>query len=409
MAHEPPEDAEPSEVLSGAHKLGPAIDRSLFAEVAQEDKLTSTAKQMREIAAFEPAFIFPMTSAADQLQSVVRNSIGEQMRQIEQAIRPLHAVQESIARLAECVAESPLRQFIEEQAERHRQMQELIGPTWSQTLIGTALAGTAHAALPLMQFGHEQMTRIQDAIRGHTAAIQHLSEAVSIVMSPLPDVTRFFADYPARVKENVVALAEAGWYLDPKMAAVDVMNFKEDLEQETAQEVSADLAEYFESSLDRIEATLCANHPTRAELIKDAISAHRQGKFSLSIPALFAQADGICFDLTGLCIFSGPGLGRLAKRLDPETLERAYLEPLLRAIPVKDSSKQRRAKVPQLNRHAVMHGESTDFPTRDNSLKAISFVNFVSHVAALAVSSLNAGARQISHESSAATHRNGNS
>jgi hypothetical protein len=405
MAHEPPDDAEPSDVLPEAYKLGYAVDRSFFAEVARDEKLTSAAKQMRAIAslsAFDPAFKFPMTSAADQLQSVVRNSIGEQMRQIEQAIQPLRSVQLSIGLLAQSAAESPLRQFLEEQAERHRRMQDLISPAWAQTLIGTALLGTSRAALPALAFDHEQLVRMQDAIRGPTAAIQQIGAAISNLFPQLPDVNRFFTEYPARVKENVVALAEAEWYLDPDMAVADIVNFKEDLENENAETVIADLAEYFSSALDRIEAALCLNHPTRAHLLKDAFFAHRQGMYSLSIPVLFAQADGICFDLTGYYIFSRKGLGRIAKRLDPSTLERAYLEPLLRDIPVNDSSNHRRVESRKLNRHAVMHGECTDFPSEVNSLKAISFINFVSHVAAMAMARIKEDSARVESDE---THR----
>lgn len=388
MAHEPPDNAAPSDASPDIDEPRRVIDRSLIADAARADVLSSATRQLRAatgLSALESVVKFPMISVMDQLQSVVRNSIGEQMRQIEQAIRPLQSVQQSIGALAQSVAESPLRQFLDEQAERHRRLQELISPAWDQTLIGTALLGTVRSALPALALEQEQLARMQDAIRGPAMAMQQIGAVISNLFPPLPDLGQFFTEYPARVKDNLVALAEAGWYLDSDMAVADIVNFKKDLENEAAEEVAADLFGYFSSAVDRIEATLCSNHPNRAHLLKEAFVAHRQGMYSLSIPALFAQADGICFDLTGHYIFSGRNIGRIAKRLNPATLERAYLEPLLRVIPVNDSSNQRRFVSQNLNRHAVMHGECTDFPSEANSLKAISFVNFVSHVAAAAM------------------------
>ncbi|RPE82060.1 hypothetical protein EDC50_1266 [Vulcaniibacterium tengchongense] len=326
-------------------------------------------------------------SIAEQWQNTVRNSLGEQMRQVELAIRPLNTIQDTIGQIARSAAESSITQFVDEHTKRHRQMMELLRPKWDQTLAGHALTESLRSIQSFQSLHEAEVLRTQQALRNQFKSIDSLLEPLRTKLPSFTEVSSYWRNYPARVKENLVALAAAGWYLDPEMAVSDIVHFKEDLENDSAEEVSDELAEHFRSSLERIEKTLCADHPLRAHLLKDAFAAHREGKYSLSIPALFAQADGICFDLTGHWIFTGNGVSRFAKRIDPETIERAYLEPLLRAIPIKESSQQRRAKVSQLNRHAVMHGESTDFPTEVNGLKAISFVNFVSHVLGVAVAS----------------------
>lgn len=355
--------------------------KSQFSATEQMRKIMggSTAEQMRKLIG---------GSAAEQMRKIMGGSLGEQIRQAQQALRPLNNLQDIIGQFARTAAESPMQRLLDEQASRHRQMTEALSPKWNQTLVGHALTESLSAIQSFRCIHQAELLRTQNAIRQQFSSVTILLETLRPKLPSAKEISDFWLRYPARVKENLVALAEAGWYLDPEMDLTDIVNFKEDLENGTVEEVNDELALHFLSSLDRIEEALCTDHPARAHLIKEAFAAHREGRYSLSIPALFAQADGICHDLTGYQIFTGNGIYRFAKRIDPETLERAYLEPLLRTIPITNSSRQRRTKIPQLNRHAVMHGESTDFSSKQNGLKAISFVNFVSHVLGMAVSSL---------------------
>ncbi len=324
-------------------------------------------------------------SAAEQIRNILDGSIAEQMQQAEQALNPLHSFQSSIGQMVRDAMQSPLQQFFEEQASRHRQMMELLQPRWDQTLVGNAFADSLRSIQSFQCVFQSEIIRNQQAIHQKFDSIRSQLETLRPQLPSFAEISDFWLKFPARVKENLVALATAGWYLDPEMDIHDIVNFKEGLENDTAEEVNAELVYHFRSSLDRIEEVLCEDHPMRARLIREAFAAHRDGKYSLSIPALFAQADGICFDMTGYQIFTGNGISRFAKRIDPKAIERAYLEPLLRSVPITESSRHRREKIPQLNRHAVMHGESTDFATEENGLKAISFINFVSHVLEMAV------------------------
>ena len=385
------DDDQPSPPPDKPRKL---VNRPALGDLAQVGAFDryknqfSAAEQMRKLmsrTATEQMRKAMGDSIAEQMQNIVRDSLGEQMQQIEQAIRPLNTIQDTIGRIARDAAGSPMRQLLDAQASRHRQMMEALRPRWDQTLAGSALTESLRSIRSFQSIHQAELLRTQNAIRHQFSSIGSLLEALRPKLPSFTETSNFWLRYPARVKENLVALAEAGWYLDPEMEMHEIVHFKEDLENGTVEEINDELALHFQSSLDRIEEALCADHPVRAHLIREAFTAHHEGKYSLSIPALFAQADGICYDLTGQQIFAGKGISRLAKRIDPETLERAYLEPLLRAIPITESSRQRRAKIPQLNRHAVMHGESTNFASPQNGLKAISFIHFVSHVLRMAV------------------------
>jgi hypothetical protein len=63
-----------------------------------------------------------------------------------------------------------------------------------------------------------------------------------------------------------------------------------------------------------------------------------------------------------------------------DTFTAALLSPLAAALPISASERERGDNFSVLNRHIVMHGESLDYGTRLNGLKAISLINYVSQV-----------------------------
>jgi hypothetical protein len=194
------------------------------------------------------------------------------------------------------------------------------------------------------------------------------------------ELAELFLRLPWRLRKNLLALARAGWFLDPEMPMPDVLHWDEELLTRTAEEVDAELAEYFDIALARIEETLTERHPYRATLITQAFAAHRAGWYSVSIPAFLIQAEGVCFDCTGRQLFNGSGPKTEAAKFDDDSIDRIYLDLLSGKLPLTEGTKVRSGKDwAGLSRHAVLHGESVDFGTKTNGLRAISFLNFVSH------------------------------
>ncbi len=62
------------------------------------------------------------------------------------------------------------------------------------------------------------------------------------------------------------------------------------------------------------------------------------------------------------------------------TLEAAFLSPFAETLPISASEDERDDRFSGLNRHMILHGESLDYGTRINSLKAISYINYVTQV-----------------------------
>ena len=119
-----------------------------------------------------------------------------------------------------------------------------------------------------------------------------------------------------------------------------------------------------------------------AHLMQAAFRAHRQKDYSLAIPVFLTQSEGLCTDITNKSLFRShkkkPGTADYVEKIATDALTSALLSPLSRIIPINASEEHRRgSKAP--NRHTVLHGESLDYGTKANSLRAISLLNFVGH------------------------------
>jgi hypothetical protein len=111
----------------------------------------------------------------------------------------------------------------------------------------------------------------------------------------------------------------------------------------------------------------------RMHILAMALGAHTEGKYELSIPVLVVQIEGIILEgsrfggwvvhssektkVEEACERDGSFVGRLAKNL----FVTAFFQQFTIGQPV----------VPNLSRHAILHGVDTDYPTPENSLKLI--------------------------------------
>lgn len=144
------------------------------------------------------------------------------------------------------------------------------------------------------------------------------------------------------------------------------------------------LEAHFSNRIDEIERTLATDYPHRARLLKQAFNAHRRGEFGLSIPAFFAQIDGIWNDIADESFFRRNGAkGRIEALLANRDVEEAVTilaEALEQCGGLKLHSDHAADRPHVLSRHAVMHGVSVYFDTKRNSLKCISWLALLASV-----------------------------
>jgi hypothetical protein len=193
-----------------------------------------------------------------------------------------------------------------------------------------------------------------------------------------------FEDLPKRTQDVLLQLGQLGWYVDPEMSLPVLWDLNEAIKNGDIQGAEAALVAYFEKRVTEIEQSVSAKFPHRGHLIRSAFEAHRREEFDLSVPVLFAQADGICKETIDHYLFTSqdkkPSTAIYVQQIAADTYSAALLSPLANTLPINVSEKQRPAGFSSLNRHMVLHGESLDYGNRTNSLKAISLINYVSYV-----------------------------
>jgi hypothetical protein len=75
-----------------------------------------------------------------------------------------------------------------------------------------------------------------------------------------------------------------------------------------------------------------------------------------------------------------PQVAAYVEQFFADAFKAALLSPLSKTLPIGASQGERSPDTELLNRHAVLHGESLNYGTRTNSLKAVSLINYVAHV-----------------------------
>lgn len=199
----------------------------------------------------------------------------------------------------------------------------------------------------------------------------------------LAQMGRSFQEMPPKLQAAVLTLGQHGWYLDMNMTLPVLWRLEKALLEGHQIDAEEILCRHFEGRLDDIEETLLVKLPTRAALLRSAFKAHREGEFNLSIPVLLAQSDGVCKDISNRYLFmkergtSRPQTAAYVEGFASKDFMAAALSPLTGPLPVSASERQREPNSQELNRHAVMHGESLTYGTQINGLKAISLLNYL--------------------------------
>lgn len=272
--------------------------------------------------------------------------VMEAQKAIEKALRPTIELQKAL--------KSPLDSFIEEQRKLQKAFESI--------------------KLPNYQLPNLSPFVIQ---------IEQYQKTLSDIISPaFEELQLSFRELPPKIQEALLLLAQHGWSLDLNMSLPNLLEIKEAISSGEIDEVEEALLEYFESQLEEIEKTINAQFPHRSHIISSAIKAHRNGEYYLSIPVLLAQTDGVCKEVIGQYLFikkdRKPQTAIYVEQVAADIYKAALLSPLAASTPISASEKERDEGFNLLNRHMVLHGESLDYGSRLNSLKAISLINYVS-------------------------------
>ncbi len=209
--------------------------------------------------------------------------------------------------------------------------------------------------------------------------------------------------YEARLKAypnlspRLEILAKKGWFISLFFGLSEFDQIAMAVGETDDRELEAMLSKTYRESIEDHAAAILDQFPEREFVIKPALDAHLRGEYALSVPVFFAQADGIASAVVGKHIFSdtkekgshisafaADEIAKLKEKDDDgssdlfRVIHLALWQPLTDHQPIAYNSTKREAEnYDGLNRHMVLHGESLDYATEENSLKAFSLLSYV--------------------------------
>ena len=208
-----------------------------------------------------------------------------------------------------------------------------------------------------------------------------LSSQLQEVVRPFRDIAEHMRRLPPAMREALMVLADRGWFLDPEWTIPELWPYRNALiySPEDGEQL---LANHYRARRRSIRESLCKSFAVRAPILASAFDADARADYIVSVPLFLIQADGICRERCKRQLFSlqpGKDLASYVAEIDADSITAAFLHPLAQGIPIKAKYTPGQA-FDGLNRHMVLHGDSVDYGTELNSLKAMSLLNFVGHM-----------------------------
>ena len=201
------------------------------------------------------------------------------------------------------------------------------------------------------------------------------------VQKKLKSIERRCDELGKQHRECLKKLSDSGWFLSPDTPIEQLRTLADSLGANASFAKSA-IRSYFRGRIDSIERELVEAYPRRSQILHDAFGAHRTGKYTLSVPVFLSQADGIWRDQFRKNFFERNKRKNTLQdcKNDPQL---QYVSTMLILLELKEkgmnnplwaNETERDSSFDALNRHQVLHGESVDYATEQNSLKAISLL-----------------------------------
>jgi len=226
--------------------------------------------------------------------------------------------------------------------------------------------------------------KVQDTLQKSLGPIIEAQKTFQKAIEPILTAQNRWRELPPRTQEALLLLGAYGWYWDLEIPYQWLWELKKALSDGNVAEAEEALVGHFEGRLEEIEKSITERFPRRAPLIRAAFNAHQRQEYALSIPVLLAQTDGICKEVVNQYLFikqnKKPRTAIYVDQITANPYMTALLSPLAQTLPINASERERPAGFDAFNRHTVLHGESLDYGSKTNSLKAISLVNYVAHV-----------------------------
>jgi len=175
-------------------------------------------------------------------------------------------------------------------------------------------------------------------------------------------------------------LIEHGWYLSGNFPASVVFKLSDWFDAGDLAAIEQNLCGLYRHRTAEIEKELTTRFPKRHRLLVAAFRAHHSGDYALSVPAFLIQVDGISRELWRANFFrageSNKSIDRMLRKGQVASLSPTLRRQLFERGSIRASSTQEGARC-RFNRHAILHGNDTEFDREEYSLRCIALLDFM--------------------------------
>ncbi len=180
-------------------------------------------------------------------------------------------------------------------------------------------------------------------------------------------------------------LAERGWFFPIFNEQIIVLiGFHQLALKGNIDKLDRQMNIFFENNFDRIRVYLSKRYPHRKHLLNSGMKAHETEEYELAILMFFSLIDGFCWDAANCNYFRRKNKKPEISAHVDNVLRRKFADAMLSALtnnlPIAYNEWERKDATKLYsnpNRHTVMHGESIDYGTKENSLKVLSLLYYV--------------------------------
>ena len=193
-----------------------------------------------------------------------------------------------------------------------------------------------------------------------------------------------------KTPDSLIELSKYGWYIGYDSLPKTPIELSVKLRDGKEKEVDELLSDYYQTELRNIEKRLIGLNPGRKALIKEGFNNHHNKYFYSSITLLLTQADGLCYDRAKKFYFQNNNKLKRSKIYQPAILGdlvdnnkmflKEFLAPMDNPTALNEFIQNIENFPVRLNRHEIIHGIDVEYGTRLNSLKTISFLNYLNDV-----------------------------
>ncbi|MBW2003422.1 MAG: hypothetical protein JRI72_02250 [Deltaproteobacteria bacterium] len=191
------------------------------------------------------------------------------------------------------------------------------------------------------------------------------------------------------VKEANEELMKMGWWIYPEWTIPSLKHIAKACREGKTEEVRQEIIGFFDKDRLKLIVKSWKKNPklnSRYKSLKDGVWAHKQRKYTLSIPTVLPHVEGIINENSGQTghISHKKCLTILKKYMDKDikgdSLSSLYPLAMLKFTEELLAQKFEWGKPSKKGRHPILHGHYTDYDDEEFSLKLILLIDFLQNI-----------------------------